>query len=417
MDYTDFINEAMQERQRLQMQQEKDDYIAMQESRQGSQQQAAPTIPGLEDPYAQYLYENREELKNPEYAALTREEFGSYGPPVRVGTGGYEVLGKTAEAAPPAVAEMAATMPKQAPSTRQAQQAPQAQPQTLRQMIDAMPFAGDRYEAERKSILQFKRDEINKLNAYGDMMSQNGYSMNDVQKFIEIKQKQIDANFEVPEPIEKTQAFAVSKAAVSDGKFLDKMMLIANLKAISEEARKIKDPDQQIIFLTANSQKLINSIAAGADAIQPSERSDISPELRSIWENPANALQLISAKGFWKAGGKQPLDYLNKIDKLYNASIRPINEILSKHENNLGSSAFKSLGIARLTEAKAANIVTPQNLQNIRAGISPSSPIFEGDRKASNGPQIIPNMRGTAVPSGFSYGAQPSYGQKQGEGF
>ena len=97
--------------------------------------------------------------------------------------------------APAAVAEMVAATPKQAPAVRQAQQTQQVQqaqpqrrqPQTIREMIDAMPFAGDRYEAERKVLEGARLEEINRLNAYGDMMSRNGYSMNDVQKFLEIK--------------------------------------------------------------------------------------------------------------------------------------------------------------------------------------------------------------------------------------
>ena len=241
--------QSMEEQARLQAQQTKEDYMAMQDSEQPQPEQPRPSIPGLEDPYAQYLQENREVLKNPEYAAPTREEFESYGPPVRIGTGGYEVISKGAGAAsaPPSVAEMAAATPRQA-AVRQPQQAPaqQQRPMTIGEQIEMLPFAGDRYEAYRKVMDSAKTQKLNQLNAVADQMMQQGYPFADVKSFLEIKKAQIDANFIVPKPIEETEDFKTAQKAIVDGKHADRIFMLAEMKNILEAAKIEKTKDGEV---------------------------------------------------------------------------------------------------------------------------------------------------------------------------
>jgi hypothetical protein len=404
--------QSMEEQARLQAQQIKGDYMEMQDSEQPQPEQPRPSIPGLEDPYLQYLEQNKAALTGPylpqnQYAAPTREEYQKY---FVEGQAPVKAIAVT-----PAVSEMVTTAPKQAPAAKQAQQ-PVAQPQrpmTIREQIEMMPFKGDRHEAMRKVMEAAKRAKINEAYAYADAVY-NGVGTVEGGRFIEHTLKQIDANFIVPKPIEETEDFNTARTALVSGKHADRTYMLAEMKEFLEAAKEIKDKDKQVIFLELNLPKLAQSIAAGPDAIQKEEARRIMPELDSVWQNPANAIELIAKKGFGKAFSKQPKEFIEKLAMVYDASIPIINQQSYYFQDNLGS-AFKGLGIGYLTPIGAKNQgLDMTKLQQLREGVKAQRSVFSqtnpaADRPASTGPQIVPGMRfGTAVPSSMSYGSTPS---------
>ena len=369
------------------------------------QQSSAPA-----DPYAQYLQENKEVLKNPEYAAPTREEFESYGPPVRIGTGGYEVISKGAGAtsAPTSVAEMATATPRQAAARQQAPAQPQ-RPMTIGEQIDMLPFAGDRYEAKRKVMENAKRAKINEAYAYVDAVY-NGVGTVEGARFIENTLKQIEANFVVPKPIEETESFKSAKEALVSGKHADRLFMLGEMKGLLETAKSIKNKDEKVSFLELNLPKLAQSIAAGADAIQPAEAARIMPELNSVWQSPTQAVELFGRKGLG-AFAKQPDVFIEKLGKVYNSTIPVVNERSASYHDNLGS-AFKKLGVGYLAPIGLKNQgIDMTKLQQLREGTQVQQPVFSqtnpADRPASTGPQIVPGMRGVVTSGSFTYGSKP----------
>ena len=396
--------QSMEEQARLQAQQEKEDYMAMQNSEQPQPERPRPSIPGLEDPYAQYLQENKETLKNPEYAAPTREEYKQYftegqAPPKAIPVSG-------------AVAEMAAATPRQATARQQQAPAQPQRPMTIREQIDMLPFAGDRYEANRKVMESAKTQKLNQLNAVADQMMQQGYPFADVKSFLEIKKAQVDANFVVPKPIEETEDFKTAQRAIVDGKHADRIFMLAEMKNILEAAKIEKTKDGKVALLEPTMGKLLQSIAAGADAMQPAEAQRIISELTNIVQSPGESLELIGRRGFIGAFSKDPDAFIEKASKILNSTLPAVNERTAFYHDNLGS-AFKKLGVGYVTPIGAKNQgIDMTKLQQLREGTNPQKPVLSqtnpADRPASKGPQIVPGMRfGTAVPSSMSYGSKP----------
>ena len=397
------------EQERLRMQAIKENYIAQQDAAQaqaqaqGYQQPAAPEP----DSYDQYINQNETLLMGPQgqYAAPTREEYQKYfvenqAPPKAVPVSG-------------AVAEMAAGAPRQAAARQQ--QAPERpqRPMTIREQIAMMPFAGDRYEAERKVIEKAKRAKINEAYAYADSAFKDGVAGVEGGRFIENTLKQIEANYIVPKPIEETEDFKSAKAALVEGKHADRLFMLAQTKQQLEAAKQMKTKEEKVAFLETNLPKLIQSIAAGPDAIQPAEAARIMPELNSVWQSPDQALELIVRKGIYDAFAKQPDAFIEKLGKIYNATIPAVNERTSFYHDNLGS-AFKKLGAGYVTPIGVKNQgIDMTKLQQLRAGTQTTTPALSqtnpaADRPASTGPQIVPGMRfGTIVPSSMSYGSKP----------
>lgn len=400
--------QSMEEQARLQAQQTKEDYMAMQDSEQPQPEQPRPPIPGLEDPYLQYLEQNKAELTGPylpqnESVPLTRQEYQKYDTEGQAPPKAIPVSG--------AVAEMAAATPKQV--TARKQQAPEEpqRPRTIREQIAMMPFAGDRYEATRKVMEGAKLAKLNELNSVADQMMQQGYPFADVKSFLEIKKAQVDANFVVPKPIEETEDFQVAKEALVKGKHAERLFLFAETKQQLEAAKQMKSRDEKVAFLETNLPKLIQSLAAGPDAIQPAEASRIMPELNSVWQNPSQVFELIGRKGIYDAFAKQPDVFIEKLSKLYNATIPAVNERTAFYHENLGS-AFKKLGVGYVTPIGAKNQgIDMTKLQQLREGTQVNQPVFSktnpADRPASTGPQIVPGMRGVITPSSMSYGSKP----------
>ena len=393
--------QSMEEQARLQAQQTKEDYMAMQDSEQPQAELPRPPIPGLEDPYAQYLQENREVLKNPEYAAPTREEYKQYftedqAPPKAIPVSG-------------AVAEMAATTPRQAAARQQ--QAPEEpqRPRTIREQIAMMPFEGDRYEATRKVLEGAKRAKINEAYAYADSVY-GGVATVEGARFIDNTLKQIESNYVVPKPIEETESFKSAKDAIVSGKHADRLFMLGEMKGLLETAKTIKDKSEKVSFLELNLPKLAQSIAAGADAIQPAEAARIMPELNSVWQSPAQAVELLGRKGLG-AFSKQPDVFIEKLGKIYNSTIPVVNERSASYHDNLGS-AFKKLGVGYLAPIGTKNQgIDMTKLQQLREGTQAQGSVFTqtnpADRPVSKGPQIVPGMRGVVTSGSFTYGSKP----------
>jgi len=288
-------------------------------------------------------------------------------------------------------------------------------------MIAAMPFQGDRYTAEREIIKKAKLDEINRLNAYVEQYFPGGRSSVEGERFLKATMEQINANYEVPKPIEETEKFKAAKDALVSGKHADRLFMLGEMKGLLETAKTLKNKRERVSFLEVNLPKLAQSIAAGADAIQPAEAARIMPELNSVWQDPANALELLGKRGLG-AFTKDPDAFIEKLGKIYNSTIPVVNERSAAYQNTLGQ-AFSQLGVGYLGSIGTRNQgIDMTKLQQLREGRNVQQPVFQktnpaADRPAPTGPQIIPNMRGVSVPTGFTYGGQPSYGQKQGEGF
>lgn len=398
--------QSMDEQSRLQSQQSKEDYMAMQDSEQPQPEQPRPSIPGLEDPYLQYLDQNKAALTGPylpqdQYAAPTREEYQK-----------YFVEGQAPPKAMPvsgAVAEMASAIPKQATARQQQAPVQQQRSMTIGEQIDMLPFEGDRYEARRKVLEKAKQAKINEAYAYANSVYK-GVATVEGSRFIENTLKQIDANHIIPKPIEETESFKSAKEAIVSGKHADRLYMLGEMKGLLETAKGIKDQKEKVAFLELNLPKLAQSIAAGADAIQPAEATRIMPELNTVWQNPSEALQLFGRRGLG-AFAKKPDAFIEKLGKIYNSTIPAVNERSAFFQDNLGS-AFKKLGVGYLSPmGSKSQGMDITKLQQLREGTQVQQPMYSqanpADRPTSTGPQIVPGMRGVISPSSYTYGSKP----------
>lgn len=375
-------------------------------------------MPSRED-YQKYYVEGQAPPKvTPTYSEFKGQPIWDQRPLENIGLPPY-VNQEPKEQVPAAVVEaigqgQATAQPRtqRQPASRK-QQAPEEpqRPRTIREQIDMMPFAGDRHEATRKVMEKAKLAKINEAYAYADAVY-NGVGTVEGGRFIENTLKQIDANYVVPKPIEETEDFKTARTALVSGKHADRVYMLAEMKQFLEEAKKIKNKDEQVLFLQLNLPKLAQSIAAGPDAIQKEEAHRIMPELDSVWQSPTNAVELIAKKGFINSFSKQPEKFIEKLSSVYDASIPITNKSSYYFQDNLGS-AFKKLGIGYLTPIGTKNQgIDMTKLQQLREGAQTQKPVFSqtspADRPASTGPQIISGMRfGTAVPSSMSYGSKP----------
>jgi hypothetical protein len=352
------------------------------------------------DPYLRYLEQNKAELQQPGYAAPTREEYQKY---------------FVEKQAPPKAEFVSAAATGQPRSQRQgiptlAQVPEQPQrPRTIREQIAMIPFEGDRYEATRKVMEGAKKAKINEAYAYADAVY-GGVATVEGGRFIDNTLKQIEANYVVPKPIEETEGFKSAQQALVSGKHADRLFMLGEMKGLLETAKTIKDKNERVSFLELNLPKLAQSIAAGADAIQPAEAARIMPELNSVWQSPSQAVELLGRKGLG-AFSKQPDVFIEKLGKVYNSTIPVVNERTASYQDNLGS-AFKKLGIGYLAPiGLKSKGIDMTKLQQLREGTQTQGSVFTqtnpADRPASKGPQIVPGMRGVVTPGSFTYGSKP----------
>jgi hypothetical protein len=303
--YGPSYEETVAEQNRLKLQQAKEDYMAQQNAGQlseadmlegqaireniGAQLQGAERRTGMPtpapeaimqpspaDPYDQYLQQNAAALQGPylpqdQYAAPTREEYQKYfvegqAPPKAV-------------AVPPAVAEMAAAMPRQAqpsampapagmPQEMAPQQPRQQRPMTIKDQIAALPYEADRIDATRKVIQQTR------LKTYNDALKYVGetYGIETTQGQNALKtiKDSIDENLPLPKPIEEHQQFKSAEKNWTD--LRDTQNRISKVTGQVEEAQSLMevDPQAALRHMKANLIKPLNSILSN-DAIQLQE--------------------------------------------------------------------------------------------------------------------------------------------------
>lgn len=242
--------------------------------------------PNATAPYDEYLRQNETLLMGPQgqYVAPTREEYQQYfvegqAPPKVV-------------AVPPAVAEMAASMPRQAqPSAMPApvgmpqeiapqQQLEQQRPMTIRDQIAALPYEADRLDATRKVIEQARNKVFNDglksiAETYGDIGLPNARNAR------EMLEKSIDVNLPLPKPIEETAQYK-SAEKNWDGGLREARKRIAYNVAQAQKAQELMeiDPQAALIHMRSNLIKPLNSILSN-DAIQLSEMIVRYPDLMS----------------------------------------------------------------------------------------------------------------------------------------
>lgn len=276
---------SIEEQARLQAQQTKGDYMAMQEADmpadQGYQQ---PAIPGL-DPrsqYIQYLQENAEALKNPKYLPPTEEQWQQY---FMRGEAPERVVANAPKDIPvaPAAAEVAATMPAQPQAAQAAmssampgpdlqaasQQAGQRRPMTVREQIAALPYEADRLEATRNIINQERTKRFNDGLKYIESIYEIGSDQaGNARKALE---KSIDVNLPLPKLVEETAQY---KAAEKnwDGGLRDRQKRLVSAYNVVKESQKLMDtnPELALRFMRSSMAKPLQSIIS-SDAIQVSE--------------------------------------------------------------------------------------------------------------------------------------------------
>jgi len=265
------------EQERLRMQAAKEGYMAQQYTAQTpAQDYQQPSIPGL-DPYAQYLQENAAALMGPylphdQYAAPTREDYQKYyvegqAPPKVV-------------AVPPAVAEMAASMPRQAqpgampapagmPQEMAAQQQfGQQRPMTIRDQIAALPYEADRLDATRKVIQQTRLKTYN--DAVRHVSETYGIETPQGQNALKIIKDSIDENLPLPKPIDETPQYKEAQKNWTDlRKVGERISLVNGAVAKSKELMAV-DEQAALRHMKTNLIKPLNSILSN-DAIQLSE--------------------------------------------------------------------------------------------------------------------------------------------------
>lgn len=272
------------EQERLRMQAAKEGYMAQQEAAKPTEQYEQPSIPGLEDPYAQYLQENREVLKSPEYAAPTREEYQKYfvegqAPAKAVlsqpASAGMEM--PVAQQAQPSAIPALAEVPEEAIP---AQQPSQQRPMTIRDRIAALPYEADRLDATRRVIDQARTKAFNDglrriAQTYGDLGLPNAEN---ARKALE---KSIDVNLPLPKPIEETAQYK-SAEKNWDGGLREARKRISYNIAQAQKAQELMDIDPRaaLIHMRSNLIKPLNSILSN-DAIQLSEMIVRYPDLLS----------------------------------------------------------------------------------------------------------------------------------------
>lgn len=465
----DYINAALQERERLRLQQIKEDYMAMRDTgklslkdAQESQQiredvgaklqknvpisyegfqrsvEARPEVmgpyqdgtsygmPSRED-YQKYFVEGQAPPKvTPTYSEFKGQPIWDQRPMENIGLPPYvnqepqkevpaavtEAIGQKQAAPIQRSQRQSTTMPAQAPEEPQ-------RPRTIREQIAMMPFEGDRYEATRNVLEKAKLVKINEAYAYADAVY-NGRATVEGGRFIENTLKQIDANYVVPKPIEETESFKTAQQALVSGKHPDRLFMLAEMKGILEAAKKEKTKDGKVAILEPTMGKLLQSIAAGADAMQPAEAQRIISELTNIVQSPGESLALIERRGFLGAFSKDPDAFIDKASKILNATLPAVNDRTASYQNNLGS-AFKKLGVGYITPIGTKNQgLDMTKLQQLREGTQEQKPVFSqtnpADRPASTGPQIIPGMRGVITPSSMIYGSTPVQIQSNKQG-
>lgn len=304
--YGPSYEETVAEQNRLKLQQAKEDLMAQQNAGQlseadmlesqaireniGAQLQSAERRTGMPtpapeaimqqqaqvDPYAQYLEQNAAALQGPylpqdQYAAPTREEYQKYfvegqAPPKAV-------------AVPPAVAEMAASMPRQTrpgampspagmPQEMAPQQPGQQRPMTIRDQIAALPYEADRLDATRKVIQQTR------LKTYNDgvrhVAETYGIETPQGQNALKTIKDSIDENLPLPKPVEETAQY--KGAEKNWGDLRDTQNRISKVTGQVEEAQRLMAIDKQaaLAHMKANLIKPLNSILSN-DAIQLQE--------------------------------------------------------------------------------------------------------------------------------------------------
>lgn len=283
------------EQERLRMQATKEGYMAQQAALQPSAQ-SQPGIPGIEDPYLQYLEQNKAALQGPylpqdQYAAPTREEFNKYfignqAPPKAV------LAGQEAPSAMPVAPAMdmpvvAGTMsgveqqnPMQVSTEMPAQQPSQQRPMTVKDRIAALPYEADRLQETRKVIDQARSKAWNDglryiAETYRDIGSP---SAENARKALE---KSIDVNLPLPKPIEETPQYKSAEKNWEGGLREARKRISFNL-AQARKAQELMDTDPKaaLIHMRANLIKPLNSILSN-DAIQLSEMIVRYPDLMS----------------------------------------------------------------------------------------------------------------------------------------
>jgi hypothetical protein len=279
------------EQERLRMQAAKEGYMAQQDPAQTpAQGYQQPGIPGL-DPYAQYLQENAVALQGPylpqdQYAAPTREEYQKYF--VEGQAPAKAELSRPAEIipAPPAVAEMAAVMPRRpqpspaatpalmpvaAQEVAATQQPGQQRQRTVMDAINEIPYEADRHEAKREVIERARLNKINELHQYAGELAQQGYPTSDLRGFVEMKLKQIDENYKAPKPFEESAQFKGAEKNWDGGLRDRQKRLVAAYNVVKESQNLMdQDPEKALLFMRSSMAKPLQSIIS-SDAIQVSE--------------------------------------------------------------------------------------------------------------------------------------------------
>lgn len=303
---------SMEEQARLQAQQIKEDYMAMQESTMPTDQgYNQPAIPGL-DPrsqYIEYLQKNAEVLKNPEYLPPTEEQWQQY---FMRGEAPQKVVANVPKAIPvaPADAEVTSVMPTQPQAAQAARPSvmPVVSPDSevgstkataaeaalsrkerskaILEKINQLPYEADRYEAKRRLIENARLNKINELHRYTDSLAQQGYPMSELRGFTEMKLKQIDENHKVPKPIEESAQYKAAEKNWDGGLRSRQKNLVSAYNVIKESQNLMDvDPEKATIFMRQAMIKPLQSIISS----EATQVSDLLVQFQDLLNLPAFA--------------------------------------------------------------------------------------------------------------------------------
>lgn len=296
--------------------------------------------------------------------------------------------------------------PQAAPS-RPAMQ--ESGPKTYLDVMNLLPTEGDRLEYRRTLI---EKDKAAKLNHAIQYVMQ-AYAPEEQKHALEMYKEQINSAY-AGEDLRRMDEKPIFKQAteVFGQRYRDRVEVLSNFRGQLEVARSIKDKGEKVLFLKTNIAKMLNTMAVAApDAVGVEERKEIMGEFRSIFNTPITQWgDLVENKGWIDAALKQPDEFIEKAQKIYNIAANVNNNKTKHYYNKLGQDALTAAGGVMLNKLEEGDSMA--SMQAIRTGESRMTPAtsYPGETPAvSNQNMSRPLKRGTVSQSGVRlFGPTPN---------
>jgi hypothetical protein len=274
-------------------------------------------------------------------------------------------------AARPNAEGMAAPLPKPA------QAAEQKKPKTYGDLLDEIPNAGDRYEAERKLNDAYR----NSLFQRAEQTANTYYTpANPAWKaYLDYQKDRIERAVPKIKPIQETEAFKNASREAGLAQYNSNAFTFGMLHNQLAYAKTLKDPQEKVNFLVANVPKVIQSLATGqSDALQEAERTWLTPEFKNLLlsSGPLDVkekLQLLNQRGFG-AFFKDPDAFIKKAEQIYNAGVTQYNATHDFWHQQLGK-AVSEAGLKRFDEIKPGKQMDLSDVRNRIMSLTGQDPV------------------------------------------